>query len=188
MDNSNGFAPLSSWDLGSNFSLEFAGLALAILSFTGFTDKIETGLDTLRYAILRSLPIMRDGVVSFIPTPKNIRRNFHPLTVSALLFCGWVIIGFLIEGDTRVALFGSLNALLTLPLWKTAALIVVTPFVLYFLMTAMSLILFGSIYFALTAVWFVFWLLSRPPAGLTGTVSFALALLSLSSKYWPMSV
>mgnify|MGYP001165175539 CR=1 FL=1 len=56
-------------------SFEFIGLLLAVLSFTGATEKIERGLLSLRSWVADYTPALRRGLVEFLPTPANFRRH-----------------------------------------------------------------------------------------------------------------
>jgi hypothetical protein len=166
----------------SELSLEFAGLLLAILSFSGAIHKIENALKNLRDRIYRFLPIMRVGISGFYLNPKNIKRNGKSLLSTAVMTVIMCVVLMFTEPETRTMLVNIYALILPWVWWKAALLIILTPIILYLEVVVFALIFFGSIYALLTAIWFFFWLLSRPPAGIMGSIGLGLTAGTFSIK------
>lgn len=166
----------------SELPLEFAGLLLAVLSFSGAIHKIENALRNLKDRIYRFLPIMRIGISGFYLNPKNIKRNGMSLLSTAVITVIICVALMLTEPETRAMLANVYALILPWAWWKAALLIILVPIILYLEVVVFALIFFGTIYGLLTAIWYVFWLLSRPPSGIMGSIGLALTAGTFSVK------
>jgi len=165
-----------------DLSLEFAGLLLAILSFSGAIHKIENALNNLKDRVRELLPFLRGGIIGYMPTTENIKRNGLSFIWTAVMTVGLSVAVMLTEPETRQMLANIYALILPWAWWKIISLIILLPVVFYFSVIIGSVIVLIPIYFIMTMIWFIFWMLSRPPSGIMGSIGLALTLGTVSVK------
>lgn len=162
--------------LRSDFLLESGGIVLAILSFSGLSVRIERGLQNLRRWIAAYAPVLRNGLSDFLPTPANIRRYglsaLWTMSVWVVLF----IIGMQSEAESRANLYAIYAVVLPWTWWKVVAVIVGFLPGLYMMWAVIGFLGGVSVYLVLSVLWAIFWVLSRPPSGITGSIGLLIAL------------
>ena len=161
----------------SGYSVEILGIALAVLSFTGASDKIERTLNKLRDWIRSYTPILRGGLRDFLPTPKNFVT--HGASFLWTVFVSVTVVGITVFYDPKMRdwLFNIAGVLGPFAWWKVAVTVPLLPLIMYVAACFAGLIVFGPLYIGLTVLWGVFWLLSRPPSGVMGSVGLVVTLL-----------
>lgn len=166
----------------TEFSLELCGLVLAICSFTGTIHKLENALNSLKGRLRRLLPFIRGGILGYLPTWKNIKRDglsFINTSIITVIMC---VIMMLTEPETRLMLLTGYEFIISLTWWEKTLLVIFSPVALYLSGVITGIVILTPIYLIMTAIWFVFWLLSRPPAGIMGSIGLALTLGTFSIK------
>lgn len=157
-------------------SFEFIGLLLAVLSFTGATEKIEGGLSSLRSWVANYTPALRRGLVEFLPTPANFRRHGGGFMRTVAITVVIATLFMLLTDQTRSELYVVYSLILPWSWWKVILVVVLIIPTMYLLATFIGFI--GGIfaYIVLTILWLIFWALSRPPSGVMGSVGLLVAV------------
>ena len=162
--------------------LEIAGIVLAVLSFTGATNKIERGIAFLRDWIKSFTPVLRGGLGDFFPTPQNLKR----FGVSSLwtAFVTFLVTGFALYADpaSRDWLTSNIDTMMRFERWQLIALALASPVLMYAAVNFVGFIAGAAMYVGFSAVWLVFWGLSRPPSGVMGSIGLAIALAGPAMK------
>ncbi len=160
----------------SNLSLEITGILLAVLSFSGMTLKIEQALSRLRDWIRRYTPVLRNGLIEFLPTPKNIRRYGEHALWTNSVYVSIYVIGMLSESDSRANLYAFYAIILPWTYWKFALATVLFIPALYMLWALIGFVGGVIVYIILSIIGGIFWVLSRPPSGVMGSIGLMIAL------------
>ena len=179
--------PLFSLPAWLSTTFDIVGISLALIDFTGIARHIEAGFakyrdwerdhakDTLER---RNRHLSPEGMRSFWSLRSTGVRLWDDLFIFGLgALALWLMDGF-----------ARLNEILPdWPNWVWWSLLLISP--LIWVGLYMVSISFGMLlgYWRATIVWRFFWLLSRPKAGVLGTIGFALTFvdsgLNLLSQY-----
>ena len=166
------------------YSVEMLGIALAALSFTGASDKIERTLNKLRDWIRSYTPILRGGLGDLLPTPRNFIRSGGTALWAGFITVCVIALAFLMESsETRQSLYDVYALFLPWVWWKIALLGIFAVPALYLAATLITFVVGTVLYIALSVVWAAFWALSRPPSGIMGSVGLLVAVLPPTIKF-----
>ncbi len=157
-------------------SLEFLGLLLAVLSFTGASEKIERGLSSLRSGVADYTPVLRRGLVEFLPTLANFRRHGSVAIRTMAVTLAITVFFMLFTEETRAELHSVYSLILPWSWWKAGMVAVLIIPATYIVATLITLVGGIIIYTVLTILWSVFWVLSRPPSGIMGSIGVLVAV------------
>lgn len=158
--------------------VEVAGVLLAILSFSGASTRIEQVLARLRDDFRRNAPLLRHGLSSFLPTWGNIKLyGLEALWESAALLAV-IIIAMQFDPRAQAALASAYSVILPWAIWKIILLAMFAVPVLYMAWAAAYFVTGVIVLILMSVLWRIFWLLSRPPSGIMGSIGLLLALSS----------
>jgi len=157
-------------------SLETIGITLAVLSFTGASEKIEATLVAMRKWVADYTPVLRHGLVEFLPTPANFRRHGGVAVYTMVVTLVIATLFMLLTKETRTELYSAYSLILPWTWWKALLITVLIVPTLYFFATLITLVGSVIVYCALTILWSIFWALSRPPSGIMGSIGLIVAL------------
>jgi len=168
----------------SGYSVEMLGIALAVLSFTGASDKIERTLNSLRDWIRSYTPILRGGLRDLLPTPRNFMRSGGTALWAGFITVCVIALAFLMESsETRQSLYDMYALFLPWVWWKIAIVGIFAVPALYLTVTLITFVVGTVLYIVLSAVWAAFWALSRPPSGIMGSVGLLVAVLPPTIRF-----
>ncbi|WP_428409093.1 hypothetical protein [Hyphococcus sp.] len=156
--------------------IEIAGIVLAILSFSGMTERIEKFLCRIRDDFRRNAPLMRQGLSAFLPTWSNFRRYGREALWQMFVCVTLIAIAAQTEPKAKANLEALYGLFLPWTDWKIIDVIILAVPVAYMTWAAMNFILGIGVYLLMSAVWRFFWLLSRPPSGVMGSIGLVFAL------------
>ena len=156
--------------------IEIAGIVLAILSFSGMTDRIEKFLCRIRDDFRRNAPLMRQGLSAFLPTWGNFRKYGREALWQMFVYVTAIAVVAPFQPKARANLEALYGLILPWSAWKIIAVIILVAPVAYMIWATMNFVLGIGVYLLMSAVWRFFWLLSRPPSGVMGSIGLLFAL------------
>ena len=159
-------------------TLEALGIFLAVLGFSGADKHVERGLNGLRDFVREWTPLFYMVALFGNPTWENLKKQW-PVALKQMvvpLIVGLLIVPFDPGAQERLAFYYSMGEPWTY--WKVALTVVAAPFALVLIWSVVGSAISVLLYVASTIVWRVFWVLSRPPSGVLGTIGLVIALAS----------
>ena len=174
---------MENFSTSPNFTLEMFGIALALLSFSGADKSVEQALSSARIWVRHSAPFFQAMALIARPSWDNLLRQWKlALRHAAIaLIAVLPLVAFDAGAQERLAWVSAMGA--PWEIWKIATVLLLSPIALILIWSIGNTVIGLSLYVTLSCIWRLFWLLSRPPAGVLGTIGLLIALAGPVSRW-----